>query len=264
MALPWLDAARYADTNGFQQDGDTCQWVWRDWVVKAFNDEHAVRPVHRSSTRRRPPAEADAVEQKIATGFNRNHLLNGEGGAIAEEQRFVNLFDRVDTTATTWLGLTSPAPSATTTSIDPITQTDYYGLLAAFNHVPESGTPQRRSVADPRRRPGRRARRRRSRRRRSPSSRRRSRPSVETKLAADAADAWQAMVCAERRVPPSEGDPRRTPATRRRRQERPRRRSSTGVLRREGRAGTRRKLLDGSAGGRRSSSTTTAAISSRG
>ena len=86
MALPWLDAARYADSNGFQQDGDTWQWIWRDWVVKALN---ADMPFDRFSIEQLagdllPDA---TVEQKIATGFNRNHLLNGEGGAIAEEQR---------------------------------------------------------------------------------------------------------------------------------------------------------------------------------
>ncbi len=82
------------------------------------------------------------IDQKIASGFNRNHLLNGEGGAIAEEQRFVNLFDRVDTTATTWLGLTMACAQCHDHKFDPITQRDYYGLLDAFNRVPESGTPQ--------------------------------------------------------------------------------------------------------------------------
>ncbi len=105
MALGWLDAARYADSNGFQQDGDTWQWIWRDWVVRALNadlpfDQFTIWQLAGDLL---PGA---TVDQKIASGFNRNHLLNGEGGAIAEEQRFVNLFDRVDTTATTWLGLT--------------------------------------------------------------------------------------------------------------------------------------------------------------
>src|SRR3954454_3752969 len=79
----------------------------------------------------------------MASGFNRNHLLNGEGGAIAEEQRFVNLFDRIDTTATTWLGLTMACAQCHDHKYDPITQKDYYSLLDAFNRVPESGTPQR-------------------------------------------------------------------------------------------------------------------------
>src|SRR5262249_62096767 len=77
--------------------------------------------------------------QKIATAFNRNHLVNGEGGAIPEEQRFNNLFDRVDTTATNWLGLTMACAQCHDHKYDPMTQRDYYGLLAAFNNVRETG-----------------------------------------------------------------------------------------------------------------------------
>ena len=142
MALPWLDAARYADSNGFQQDGDTWQWIWRDWVVNALN---ADMPFDRFSIEQLagdllPNA---TLEQQIATGFNRNHLLNGEGGAIAEEQRFNNLFDRVDTTSTTWLGLTVACAQCHDHKYDPITRADYYGLLDAFNRVSESGAPTR-------------------------------------------------------------------------------------------------------------------------
>ena len=116
MALPWLDAARYADSNGFQQDGDTWQWIWRDWLVKALNDDI---PFDQFTIRLLagdllPNA---TIEDKIASGFNRNHLLNGEGGAIAEEQRWVNLFDRIDTTSTTWLGLTMAVRSVTITNL---------------------------------------------------------------------------------------------------------------------------------------------------
>ena len=141
MALGWLDAARYADSNGFQQDGDTWQWVWRDWVVKALNDDLPFDQftIWQLAGDLLPQA---TIDQKIASGFNRNHLLNGEGGAIAEEQRFVNLFDRVDTTATTWLGLTMACAQCHDHKFDPITQRDYYGLLDAFNRVPETGTPQ--------------------------------------------------------------------------------------------------------------------------
>lgn len=141
MALPWLDAARYADSNGFQQDGDTWQWIWRDWVVKALNDDLPFDKftIWQLAGDLLPNA---TEEQKIASGFNRNHLLNGEGGAIAEEQRFVILFDRIDTTATTWLGLTMACSQCHDHKYDPITTRDYYGLLDAFNRVPESGTPQ--------------------------------------------------------------------------------------------------------------------------
>lgn len=141
LALNWLDAARYADSNGFQQDGDTWQWIWRDWVVRALNadlpfDEFTVWQLAGDLL---PNATTD---QKIASGFNRNHLLNGEGGAIPEEQRFVNLFDRMDTTATNWLGLTMACAQCHDHKFDPILQRDYYRLMDAFNRVPESGTPQ--------------------------------------------------------------------------------------------------------------------------
>jgi hypothetical protein len=142
MALPWLDTARYADSNGFQQDGDTWQWIWRDWVVKSLNadmpfDQFSIEQLAGDLL---PEA---TNEQKIATGFNRNHLLNGEGGAIAEEQRFNNLFDRVDTTSMTWLGLTMACAQCHDHKYDPLTQRDYYALLDAFNRVPESGVPTR-------------------------------------------------------------------------------------------------------------------------
>jgi hypothetical protein len=140
MALPWLDAARYADSNGFQQDGDTFQWIWRDWLVKNLN---ADKPFDQLSTEMLagdllPDATLD---QKIATAFNRNHILNGEGGNIAEEQRYVSLFDRVDTTATTWLGMTMACAQCHDHKYDPLTQKDYYQWMDAFNHVKERGTP---------------------------------------------------------------------------------------------------------------------------
>jgi cytochrome c553 len=140
MALPWLDASRYADSNGFQQDGDTFQWVWRDWLVKNLN---ADKPFDQLSTEMLagdllPNATPD---QKIATAFNRNHLLNGEGGNIAEEQRFNSLFDRVESTTTTWLGLTVACAQCHDHKYDPIRQKDYYQWLDAFNHVKESGRP---------------------------------------------------------------------------------------------------------------------------
>jgi Protein of unknown function (DUF1549)/Protein of unknown function (DUF1553)/Planctomycete cytochrome C len=141
MALPWLDAARYADSNGFQQDGDTWQWIWRDWVVKALNEDLPFDQftIWQLAGDLLPNA---TEEQKIASGFNRNHLLNGEGGAIAEEQRWVILFDRMDTTCTTWLGLTMACVQCHDHKYDPITLKDYYSLLDGFNRVPESGTPQ--------------------------------------------------------------------------------------------------------------------------
>ena len=138
MALPWLDAARYADSNGFQQDGDTFQWLWRDWLVRELNKD---TPYDRLATEMLAgdllPDATD--ETRLATGFNRNHLLNGEGGAIPEENRWVTLFDRVDATATTFLGLTMSCAQCHDHKFDPITQRDYYALLDAFNRVPEDG-----------------------------------------------------------------------------------------------------------------------------
>ena len=151
MALPWLDAARYADSNGFQQDGDTHQWIWRDWVVNALNanmpfDRFTIEQLAGDLLPNATP------EQKIASAFNRNHMLNGEGGAIPEEQRNVILFDRVDTTATNWLGLTVACAQCHDHKFDPIKQRDYYSLMAFFNNVPESGTPSgsgQYRIADP-------------------------------------------------------------------------------------------------------------------
>src|SRR5579862_2138954 len=81
-------------------------------------------------------------DELIATGFNRNHMLNGEGGAIPEEMRNVALFDRVDTTCTTWLGLTMACARCHDHKYDPFTQRDYYSLMAFFNNVPETGVPE--------------------------------------------------------------------------------------------------------------------------
>jgi mono/diheme cytochrome c family protein len=140
MALPWLDASRYADSNGFQQDGDTFQWVWRDWLVKNLN---ADKPFDRLSTEMLAGdlLPGAGLEEKIATAFNRNHILNGEGGNIPEEQRFVSLFDRVESTTTTWLGLTVACAQCHDHKYDPIAQKDYYQWLDAFNQVKERGTP---------------------------------------------------------------------------------------------------------------------------
>lgn len=140
MALEWLDTARYADSNGFQVDGENFQWVWRDWVVNALNQDMPFDQftIWQLAGDLLPNATLD---QKIASGFNRNHLNNGEGGAIPEEQRFVILFDRIDVTTTTWLGLTMACAQCHDHKYDPITQKDYYSLMDAFNHVSETGRP---------------------------------------------------------------------------------------------------------------------------
>ena len=152
QALPWLDAARYADSNGFQQDGDTFQWLWRDWLVRELNSDTPYDTL--STWMLAGDLVPDATDEtRIGTAYLRNHLLNGEGGAIPEENRWVSLFDRVDATATTWLGLTMSCAQCHDHKFDPITQRDYYALLDGFNRVPESGivdgSPSRIRVANP-------------------------------------------------------------------------------------------------------------------
>ncbi|CAE7438762.1 unnamed protein product, partial [Symbiodinium sp. CCMP2456] len=99
MAWPWLDAARYADTNGYQGDPERTMWPWRDWVVDAMNDNMPFDQftIDQLAGDQRPNA---THAQVIASGFNRNHMHNGEGGRIAEETRVENVFDRTETTAT--------------------------------------------------------------------------------------------------------------------------------------------------------------------
>lgn len=124
MALPWLDAARYADSNGFQQDGDTHQYIWRDWVIKALN---ADMPFDQFSIEQLAGdlLPAPTEDQLVATAFQLSPQRRG--GAIAEEQRNIILFDRVDTTATTWLGITMACVQCHDHKYDPITMRDYYG-----------------------------------------------------------------------------------------------------------------------------------------
>jgi hypothetical protein len=138
MAARWLDEARYADTNGYQSDGERIMWRWRDWVIAAFNqnmpfDRFTVEQIAGDLL---PGA---TLEQKIATGFNRNHRGNAEGGIIPEEYAVEYVVDRVDTSATVWLGLTVGCARCHDHKFDPITQKEYYRLFAYFNNVPERG-----------------------------------------------------------------------------------------------------------------------------
>jgi hypothetical protein len=138
IATRWLDAARYADTNGYQTDGDRTMWRWRDWVIEALNrnmpfDQFTVEQLAGDLV---PNA---TLSQKIATGFNRNHRGNGEGGIIPEEYAVEYVVDRVDTTATVWLGLTMACGRCHDHKYDPITQREFYQVYAFFNNVPEKG-----------------------------------------------------------------------------------------------------------------------------
>lgn len=139
MAMDWMDYARYADSNGYQADWERFQWRWRDWVIKAFNanmpyDQFTVKQIAGDLL---PNA---TMEDRLATGFNRNHRINTEGGVIPEEWRVETVIDRVETTSYTWLGLTAGCARCHDHKYDPISQREFYSLFAYFNNVPETGT----------------------------------------------------------------------------------------------------------------------------
>ena len=138
MAIRWLDAARYADTNGYQTDAERHMWRWRDWVIDAFNRNKPFNQfvVEQIAGDLLPNA---TLEQKIATGFNRNHRGNSEGGIVPEEYLAEYAVDRVDTMSTVFLGLTVGCARCHNHKYDPFTQREYYQLFAYFNNIPELG-----------------------------------------------------------------------------------------------------------------------------
>jgi hypothetical protein len=138
MAVDWLDAARFADSNGYQVDRDREMYAWRDWVINAFNanlpfDQFTIEQIAGDLL---PEA---TFSQKIATGFHRNHMLNEEGGIIPEEFLAEYCADRVETTAAIWLGQTFNCARCHDHKFDPFTQRDFYGLYAFFHNVTEKG-----------------------------------------------------------------------------------------------------------------------------
>ncbi|MCY2964953.1 MAG: DUF1553 domain-containing protein [Planctomycetota bacterium] len=138
MAVRWLDGARYADTSGYQSDGERFMWRWRDWVLEAY---HNNMPFDRFTVEQLagdllPNATLD---QKIATGFNRNHRGNGEGGIIPEEYAVEYVVDRVETTFTVWMGLTMGCGRCHDHKFDPLSQREFYQAYAFFNNIPEYG-----------------------------------------------------------------------------------------------------------------------------
>src|SRR4029434_8296048 len=148
MAARWLDAARYADTNGYQSDGPRDMWRWRDWVIDAFNrnmpfDQFSVEQIAGDLL---PNA---TLSQKIATAFHRNHRTSAEGGIVDEEFRVEYVVDRVGTTASVWLGLTAGCARCHDHKYDPISQKEFYRLYAYFNNVPENGMDGRAGFATP-------------------------------------------------------------------------------------------------------------------
>lgn len=138
MAQDWLDVARYADSNGYQVDRDRDLWAWRDWVVNAFNRNQPFDQFTRDQLAG-DLLEKPTFAQRVATGFNRNHMINEEGGIIPEEFLAEYCADRVETTATVWLGLTFNCARCHDHKYDPLTQKDYYGLYAFFHNVAEQG-----------------------------------------------------------------------------------------------------------------------------
>ena len=138
MAMQWLDLARYADTHGYQLDSAREMWPWRDWVIDAFNrnmpfDRFTIEQLAGDLL---PNATRD---QKVATGFNRNNMINSEGGSIPEEFLVENVVDRVETVSQVWLGTTLGCARCHNHRYDPFTQRDFYRFFAYFNNIPENG-----------------------------------------------------------------------------------------------------------------------------
>ncbi len=148
MVWDWLDAARYADTNGYQGDPTRAMHFWRDWAIDALNsnkpfDQFTIEQIAGDLL------PNPTTSQLVATGFHRNHMINGEGGRIAEESRVDYVNDRAETTGTVWMGLTVGCARCHDHKFDPISQRDYYGLYAYFNSIDESGANDANGLARP-------------------------------------------------------------------------------------------------------------------
>ncbi len=138
MARQWMDLARYADTSGYQYDQERSMWVWRDWVIHAYNqnmpfDQFTIEQLAGDLLPNPQP------QQVLATGFNRNHPITIEGGVIDEEYRTEYVIDRLNTTATVWMGLTVGCARCHDHKFDPLSQKEFYQLSAFFNQLPERG-----------------------------------------------------------------------------------------------------------------------------
>ena len=138
MALGWMEASRYADTDGYQNDRLRYMWVWRDWLIKTLNDN---MPFDRFITEQ---MAGDLIPDRnfftqVATGFNRNHRINSEAGSIPDEWIVEYVADRVETMGTMFLGLTLTCSRCHDHKFDPLTQKDFYRLFAFFNNIDEAG-----------------------------------------------------------------------------------------------------------------------------
>ena len=151
-ARPWLDLARYADTNGFEADRRRTIWKYRDWVIDAFNrdmpfDRFTIEQIAGDML---PKA---TEEQRIATGFHRNTMFNEEGGVDQMESHWDTLIDRANTTATVWLGSTLGCAQCHDHKYDPFTQKEYYQFLAFFNNSdaqPRTWADRNQTMVEPR------------------------------------------------------------------------------------------------------------------
>jgi hypothetical protein len=148
MALMWLDLARYADTHGYHIDSHRDMYRWRDWVIRAFNVN---MPYDKFLTEQLAGdlLPNPTTDQLVATGFNRNHPINFEGGAIPEEYQTAYVADRVDTTATVTMGLTLRCAQCHDHKYDPVAMDEYYRFFALFNNIDEEGLDGMRGNAKP-------------------------------------------------------------------------------------------------------------------
>ena len=148
MAMDWLDVARYADTHGFNNDAARSMWRWRDWVIESFNQN---MPYDRFVTEQLAGdlLPNPTMDQIIATGFGRNHVINSEGGIIDEEYRSAYVTDRVRTLGMAWMGLTLECAHCHDHKFDPLTQRDHYRFYAFFNNIAEIGEDGRVANAVP-------------------------------------------------------------------------------------------------------------------
>lgn len=148
MTRYWLDGARYSDTNGYHIDNERYMWPWRDWVIRAFkeNKPYDQFTVEQLAGDLLPNPTKD---QQLVSGFNRNHMINFEGGIIPEEYRVQYVMDRVEATSTVWLGLTMTCAQCHDHKYDPVSQAEYYKLYAYFNNLDENGSDGRDGNAVP-------------------------------------------------------------------------------------------------------------------
>ncbi len=138
MAMNWLDGARYADTNGYQNDFNRAMWPWRDWVINAYNenmpyDQFTVEQLAGDLL------PNPTLSQQVATGFHRNNRANTEGGSIEEEWHVEKVVDRIETTATVFMGLTMGCARCHDHKYDPVSQKEFFEFFAFFNGSEDRG-----------------------------------------------------------------------------------------------------------------------------